>query len=438
MQSKRGTACGLTALLAWTLAGPVAAEPSDGPPVQMAQVIAKADLNAKFAKPAPVRTRFIIGLEKPVAFQISSLANPNRVIVELPDGKVALPDASDGAPIGFVRSFRAGQASDGRMRVVIEVTEPVIVTSSAIEKNPDGKGHRLAIEIASTTEALDSAKPKTAARDASKTMPAPSGLGAVGLQPPLPLPAMSPKKKAERAYKPVIVIDPGHGGQDSGATKHGAVEKDVVLAFALVLRDKLQKTGNYKVLMTRETDTFVELDDRLEFGEKNDAALFIAVHADYAKSNARGATIFSLRSDVVDDLKSSARGTMVKNALTPYRASAIKKVGGEQEVGAIRSILSDLAAQEVSATKDRSKLFAGTVIEKMGDATEMRSSPDKQATFRVLKTAQFPSVLIELAYVTNRKDAENLKSDEWRHDVANSMKTAIDNYFGNRLARLPM
>ncbi len=437
MQSKRGIACGLTALLAWILAGPVAAEPSDGSPVQMAQVLAKADFTAKIGKPAPVRTRFIIGLEKPVAFQISSLANPNRVIVELPDGKVALPDAGDGAPIGFVRSFRAGQASDGRMRVVIEVTEPVIVTSSAIEKNPDGKGHRLAIEIASTTEALDSAKPK-AARDASRTMPAPSGLGAVGLQPPLPMPAMSPKKKAERAYKPVIVIDPGHGGQDSGATKYGAVEKDVVLAFALVLRDKLQKTGNYKVLMTRDTDTFVELDDRLEFGEKNDAALFIAVHADYATSNARGATIFSLRSDVVDDLKSSARGTMVKNALTPYRASAIKKVGGEQEVGAIRSILSDLAAQEVSATKDRSKLFAGTVIEKMGDATEMRSSPDKQATFRVLKTAQFPSVLIELAYVTNRKDAENLKSDEWRHDVANSMKTAIDNYFGNRLARLPM
>ncbi|MDZ4842380.1 MAG: N-acetylmuramoyl-L-alanine amidase [Hyphomicrobium aestuarii] len=438
MQSKRAIACGLTVVLALAWAGPVAAEPSDVSPMQLAQVIAKADLNAKFAKPAPVRTRFIIGLEKPVAFQISSLANPNRVIVELPDGKVALPDASDGAPIGFVRSFRAGQASDGRMRVVIEVTEPVIVTSSAIEKNPDGKGHRLAIEIASTTEALDSAKPKAAPRDASRTMPAPSGLGAVGLQPPLPTPAMSPKKKAERAYKPVIVIDPGHGGQDSGATKYGAVEKDVVLAFALVLRDKLQKTGNYKVLMTRDTDTFVELDDRLEFGEKNDAALFIAVHADYAKSNARGATIFSLRSDVVDDLKSSARGTMVKNALTPYRANAIKKVGGEQEVGAIRSILSDLAAQEVSATKDRSKLFAGTVIEKMGDATEMRSSPEKQATFRVLQTAQFPSVLIELAYVTNRKDAENLKSDEWRHDVANSMKTAIDNYFGNRLAKLPM
>lgn len=401
------------------------------------QVAAKLDAGAnahKAAQSAPVRTRFVIGLERSVPFQISNLSSPNRVVVELPDAKVALPETRAGSPLGLVQSFRAGKAADGRMRVVIEVTEPVVVTSSAVEKDPSGKGHRLAIEFASAAEALGGAKSKAGGRP----LPPPAALGAQGVQPPLPQPAQSPKKKAERAFKPVIVIDPGHGGHDSGAMKYGAVEKDVVLAFAKVLRDKLAKSGNYKVLMTRDTDVFVELDDRLTFGEKNSASLFIAVHADYAKSDARGATIFSLRPDVVDDLKSSARGTIVSNALTANRAEAIKKVGGDQEVGAVRGILSDLAAQEVSATKERSKLFAGAVIEKMSDATEMRSSPDKQATFRVLQTAQFPSVLIELAYVTNRKDAANLKSDEWRSEVADSMVTAIDNYFGNRLARLPM
>ena len=96
------------------------------------------------------------------------------------------------------------------------------------------------------------------------------------------------------------------------------------------------------------------------------------------------------------------------------------------------------AKQEVEANKDRSKLFAGAVIETMSDATDMRSSPDQQAAFRVLKTAQFPSVLIELGYVTNRSDAENLRSDEWRADVSQSIVTAVDNYFHNKLAHLPL
>lgn len=383
--------------------------------------------------PAPVRTRFVVGLEAPVKFQISTLANPNRVVIELPDVKVALPQATGDGPSGFVQSFRCGKASDNKMRVVIDVTEPVVVTSSAIEKAADGRGHHLAIEIAAAAESLPAQKTKS-----TRALPAPSGLGATAVQPPLPVPAMSPKLKAEREYRPVIVIDPGHGGHDSGATKYGAVEKNVVLAFSHVLKAKLVKRGAYKVLMTREDDTFVELEDRRDFAERNNAALFIAVHADYANSNARGATIFSLRPDVSDDLKSSAKGALVKNALSPTRAEAIKRVGGATEVSVVRGILDDLAQQEVAATKDRAKLFAVTVIEKMSDATEMRASPDQKANFEVLKTAQFPSVLIELAYVTNRKDAENLKSDGWRSEVADSIVTAVDNYFGNRLAHVPM
>lgn len=422
------------ALLGWGREAVAEPEhPSDSITIAAAEPNEGHRARADNTKPGPLRTRFIIGLERPVAFQVSSLSNPNRVVVELPDVKVALPEAQGTSPAGFVRSFRAGQAADNKMRVVIEVTEPVVVTSSGVDRSPDGKGHRLAIEFAAASEAAAATKPKS-----SKSLPAPSGLGASNVQPPLPVPALSPKKKAERAYKPIIVIDPGHGGHDSGAMKYGTVEKNVVLAFANVLRDKLAKTGQYKVLMTRDTDTFVELDERRAFAERNNAALFIAVHADYATSNARGATIFSLRSDVADDLKSSARGEMVKKALTSPRAEAIKKVGGEKEVSAVKSILDDLASQEVSATKDRAKLFAGAVIEKMSDTTEMRSSPDQQAAFRVLKTAQFPSVLIELAYVTNRKDAENLKSDEWRSEVADSIVTAVDNYFGARIAHLPM
>jgi N-acetylmuramoyl-L-alanine amidase len=372
------------------------------------------------------RTRFVIGLEKSVQFQVFSLSNPNRVVVVLPDVKLQLPTQDGDKPIGLIKSFRGGLSASDQMRIVIDVTEPVIVASSAIEKTKDGKGHRLALEIVPVDAKSKSGKKLTPA----------FALGAASAQPPLPMPAMSPKRKAERTYKPIIVIDPGHGGHDSGAKKNGAVEKDVVLAFGLGLRDKLLKTGRYKVVMTRDTDKFIELDERRAFAERNQAALFIAVHADYAGSKAKGATIFSLRGEVADDLKKSAKGEMTKNLISGAQETLIKK--SEGDVGTVKGILEDLAGREVDANKDRSKLFAGSVIETMSDATDMRSSPDQQAAFRVLKTAHFPSVLIELAYVTNKQDAENLMSEDWRSEVGQSLVTAVDNYFGNKLAHLPM
>jgi N-acetylmuramoyl-L-alanine amidase len=424
----------MTAANAQVLAPTAVAPPGSAAPITMAA--APAPIPAPTAAPAPVpveralggdtlRTRFVIGLEKSVQFQVFSLSNPNRVVVVLPDVRLQLPTHDGAKPVGLIKSFRGGLASAEQMRIVIDVTEPVIVASSAIEKTKDGKGHRLAIEIV----------PVEKSKTGKKLTPT-FALGAASAQPPLPVPAMSPKRKAALAHKPIIVIDPGHGGHDSGAQKHGAIEKNVVLAFGLALREKLAATGRYKVVMTRDTDSFVDLDERLNIADRNQASLFIAVHADYAGSNARGATIFSLRDGVADDLKRSAKGEVAKNLISGKQESQIKKAEGD--VGAVKGILEDLVGREVDATKDRSKLFAGAVIETMSDATAMRQSPDQQATFRVLKTAKFPSVLIELAYVTNKKDADNLKSDEWRSSVADSLVSAVDNYFNNKLAHLPM
>ena len=392
-----------------------------------------AALAAEPASPPPGHdhTRFVIGLEKAVPFQVFSLANPNRVVVELPGVKVALPTLETGKSVGVIKSFRGGLAAADKTRIVIDVTEPVVVAKSAIEKTADGKGQQLALEIVPVA-AME--KQKTS----GKKFAPPSTLGASNVQPPLPVRAVSPKMKAERTYKPTIVIDPGHGGLDSGASKHGAIEKEVVLAFGLALRDKLMATGQYKVLMTRDSDKFVELDERRAFAERNNAALFIAIHADYADggSKARGATIFSLRDGVAEDLKQSAKDGVSKKVMSEPQAKLIQKADGDLD--AVKGILEDLAKQEVEANKDRSKLFAGAVIETMSDTTDMRSSPDQQAAFRVLKTAQFPSVLIELAYVTNRQDAENLKSEEWRAAVSESIVNAVDNYFNNKLAHLPL
>ena len=378
------------------------------------------------------RTKFIIGLERSVDFQVFSLTNPNRVFVELPDVMLQLPPQPGAVAVGLVKSFRGGQSAPGKARIVIDVTGPVIVDKAAIEKGADGKTTRLVLEIVPVTVLTD---PKADAKRAV-IMAGALGLGAADVQPPMPRPAVSPQARALAAFKPMIVLDPGHGGDDTGAQKNGAVEKNVVLAFSLMLRDKLNATGRYKVLMTRDTDMFVELTARREFAERNLASLFVAVHADYAQSKARGATIYSLRESVSSALQRSARGEVSENVLSAIELDKVKKVEGD--VGAIREILADLARREVDVTRDRTGVFVKSVIEYMGESTNLKDNPDRSAAFVVIKSAKIPSILIELGYVTNEEDAELLKSEPWREKVSASIVTAIENYFSHQLARLPM
>ena len=373
------------------------------------------------------RTRFVIGLEQKADFQVSSLQNPNRVIVDLPDVKVHLPTISGDQPVGLVKSFRGGLASAGKMRIVIDVTDPVIVETATFEPAKDGRTGRIVLDIVPADGAkAASKKPLVFAAAAVSNV----GLGTV--QPPLPKPAQRPEARAAKAFKPVIVLDPGHGGHDSGANRNGAMEKEVVLAFALALRDRLNATGRYKVLMTRDNDTFVPLDDRRAFGENNKAALFIAIHADYAGAQARGATIYSLRESVANDLKRSAKGG--HNALSDKELKDLPAVENSDH-GPIKDILSDLKDTELQVNKQRTSVFARSVIEYMGASTPMMSNPDRSAAFRVLKTATVPAVLIELAYVSNKEDAARLKSNEWRTKVSTSIVTAVENYFAAQIAR---
>jgi N-acetylmuramoyl-L-alanine amidase len=264
-----------------------------------------------------------------------------------------------------------------------------------------------------------------------------AGLGATGIQPPTPRPAARPATNAAREYRPLIVLDPGHGGHDTGAQKFGTVEKDVVLAFGKLLRDKLVASNRYRVLMTRDNDSFVELDDRRAFAEKHKAALFIAIHADYASTRASGATIYSLRESVADGLKRSARGSLRERILAGRDLAPIK-AEASGDASAVKGLLADLAQREVDANKDRTSVFTQSVIEYMGRSTSLRDNPDRSAAFRVLKTAQLPAVLIELAYVSNQEDARNLRSEEWRRKVSDSIMTAIDNYFSHQTAQVPM
>ncbi|MEZ5816830.1 MAG: N-acetylmuramoyl-L-alanine amidase [Hyphomicrobiaceae bacterium] len=379
---------------------------------------------------ARLRTRFVIALERTTPFEVSALSHPNRVVVDLPDVRIDLPPHPTGGAVGLVRGFRGGLAAPGRLRVVIDVTAPVVVEKAAIERGENGRSSHLVLEIVP----LSALKPGLAKSLASTKI---GGAGLGSIQPPLPRPAKKPAERAAMAFRPTIVLDPGHGGHDSGARRAGTIEKDVVLAFSLVLRDRLKATGRYNVLMTRNDDTFVELDARRDFAERHRASLFMAIHADYAGSKASGATIYSLRDRVANELQRSAASEVARNVLSETELQAIKRIE-VADTNAVKGFLADLAQREVAVTHERTNVFARSIIEFMGDATPMMNNPDRSAAFRVLKTAKVPSVLVELAYVTNKHDAANLKSDAWRRKVADSLVTAIDNYFTHQVARLPM
>ena len=375
-------------------------------------------------KPADKRTRFVIELRKPTPFRIRTLDNPRRVIVEMDRVAIRLPNVPRGG-LGLIKAMRAGMTTPQQTKVIVDVAAPVVVDASRIHKNPDGSA-RLEVILSPFQGAR-----KTAAFDTSQL----SSLGVGIVQPPVPQPASSNAPARGVGYRPLIVIDPGHGGRDSGARKFGVNEKDVVLAFAHVLRKKLLKTRRYRVEMTRDSDIFISLDARRQFAEKKRAALFIAVHADYASSKAHGATIYSLRKRVANRLRRTAASDAAKEVMSERVMRYVS--AKQQDLGTVQGILGDLAQREVHVNLERTNVFTKIAIDQMGGATTMRSKPHREAAFAVLKTAKVPSVLIELAYVSNRRDAARLQSSRWRNQVASSLTTAVDKYFSHSLSQIP-
>ena len=377
---------------------------------------------------APVtfqRTRFVVELERPTEFDVYSLVNPNRVVLQLPAMRMNVPQISRKTKGGLVTAVRGGRSAPGRTSIVIQVAAPVVVENAVVEPHADGQSAQLRLDIV----------PSAAIRRAAQVPgfnDRVSSLGAIGLQPPVPRKAETTNQRNARTYKPLIVVDPGHGGYDSGAKKNGVLEKNAVLAFGLLLREKLLATGRYRVRMTRDTDVFIKLGDRRKFAERNKADLFISVHADYARSSASGATIYSLRKRVAERLKRSARRSMAT------RLPELKRMKASASADrALRGILADLARRDVDHTSHQTNLFTETVIKHMGRSTDLRKRPHRSAAFKVLRTAKMPAVLIELAYVSNRRDARRLQSRSWRNKVSKSIVKAVDNYF-DEAARLPM
>jgi N-acetylmuramoyl-L-alanine amidase len=402
---------------------------SGGPPVEAAE---DQSPNLAAAPNFPVasgarlagdskQTRFVLDLDKTIQFSAFALADPYRVVVDLPQVSFQLAAGTGTAGRGLIKAFRYGLVMPGGSRIVFDLTGPAKIANSYVLVAANGQPPRLVLELeevdrTSFVQALAAAsRPelRPAIGDAADTA-AVEGAAAA-------------KPAASADLRPVVVIDPGHGGIDNGTQAGGESEKSLVLGFGLALRDRLEKSGKYRVVMTRTDDSFIPLTDRVRIARNQSAALFVSIHADALprrEGDAQGATIYTL-----SDRASDAEAERLAEA--ENKADAIGGVNLTEEPTDVADILIDLAQRE---TRTFSNRFARLLMGEMKNTVRMHKHPLKSAGFRVLKAPDVPSVLIELGYVSNKGDREHLVSENWRSRTVGSMAQAIDTFLAKRLA----
>lgn len=362
------------------------------------------------------KTTFSLTLSAGVTAEVFTLANPYRVIVDLPDVAFNLPSASGNASRGLVKAYRYGQFAEQKARVVIDTAGPTLIARAEMSALPDGSSVRLDIDLVHTD----------AATFGEGTGAAPEAAGRPAIY------EDTPAKPGDKT-RPVVMIDPGHGGVDPGTVGlNNILEKHVVLSVAKELQAALAATGRYDVRMTRSSDVFVSLDERLRRSRAASADLFISLHADSIDTKAlansvRGATIYTLSEKASDE---QAR-LMAEKENASDRIAGLR-VGDADELGDVRNILIDLMKRE---TANFSAAFSRTLATRLSKSIPMSRDPQRSASFKVLKQTGSPSVLIELGYMSNPDDEKLLTTATWQKQVAASITSAVEAYFSLRGTR---
>ena len=368
--------------------------------------------NAAWIEQSGDRAKLIFELAAPLDATAFVLANPDRVIVDLPQtdfaldpetGKVADPRRKT----GLIAGFQFGQLGPGKSRIVIDLAAPALVLSAACGKLENDGHARLVIELAKT----DRRSFEAAVQRARIELTA------------LAQPKEAPKPEPDSA-KPVIMIDPGHGGIDRGAMVHGLIEKELVFDFAKAVAAKLDAVGRFKIAMTRDDDSFVSLSERVRMARDSNAALFVSIHADTLSSAAdvSGATVYT-----VSDRASDAEAARV--AEKENQADAAAGLDKTEDASDVSGILFDLTRRE---TRAYSQFFAHTLVNYWRVAGRLNKNPRRSAGFLVLKAPDIPSVLLELGYLSNEKDGLALTSARWRDKASSQVAEAIEAFFAAR------
>lgn len=360
----------------------------------------------------PDKTRFVLDMTEPVKFSVFSVADPYRIVIDLPEVDWRI-DPRKPVRSRLITGFRYGLFKPGTSRVVLDVARPVAVARKFLLPPSRRRGNRLVIDLAPTTRA---AFMKSVGPPASERMARTSA-------PPLP-----PRKPAPpRDGRHVVCLDPGHGGIDPGTIGiSGAKEKNITLAMAREIRRQLLATHNYRVVMTRNSDVFVPLRGRIAIAQRAGAQLFISLHADsIADHSVRGGTVYTL-SETASDAEAAAL------AAKENKADLIAGLDLSDQTPTVAKILIDLRQR---LTKNASVMFARDAIEQLRRTTRLLPRDHRFAGFAVLKAPDIPSVLIELGYLSNITDERLLMQPRHRRQVAAALVRAINAFFAQKEAQ---
>ena len=375
-------------------------------------------LSAQLAGDAS-RTILSIDLNHPINYKVFALDNPYRVVIDMPAVEFRLPKGAGIQGLGVVTDYRYGMVGPGHSRLVVNTAGPVLVESAGI-LSKDGQGTATFKIALSATDAKTflAHLPRRAVVKAAKPAP-------VAASVEIPQPAESGLRRSI----PLVVLDPGHGGPDSGAVgPDGGEEKNTVLAISQKVRDLLLASGRYKVSMTRDTDVFITLSGRVDHAERRRADLLVSIHAD-STSNARrwqpvsGATVYT-RSETASDeesrivaMKENMSDQLAGEALPSDEGNSVSNIGLEwarAETKALEQVLSEQA------------------VTKLRSFTPLTLQPNRSARFYVLKSPEVPAMLVETGYMNNKGDSIRLQTSAGQAKIAAGIAAAIDAYFTER------
>ncbi len=416
------------------------------------------DINSFRVGAHPDKTRIVLELDRPATFRAFVLDSPWRIVVDMPSftWKAGTVRRSDE---GGITDVRQGQMDADTSRLVIDVDQPVALVTAFVLPAEGGRPDRLVIDYRPVTAAQFAQNkdrvlgtrgaPTTTTATTTAAAPAatsPQRAVSAQVQAGIPIPGTKPQAAASSSTaqsaatasgrtsgapapasvppseRPLIVLDPGHGGIDPGAIgTNGILEKDVTLSMARELKEMLEQTGRYRVRLTRETDVFMRLDQRVAVARRHNAALFISLHADSLdKRNVSGASIYTL-SETASDTQTA------RLAERENKADIIAGKDLTHEDKQVAGILIDLAMRD---TMNQSKFLANTIVDTLGDYNiSLLVRPHRYAGFAVLRAPDVPSVLFEMGFLSNAQDARNLARRDYRRQIGTALVSGIDAYF---------
>lgn len=378
---------------------------------QLSSAAATVDVSAvRFGQNGDT-TRFVIELSGQTKPAIFLLADPYRVVVDLP--QVAWKGKGTVQSKGVVKGYRHGLFTEGTYRIVLDLKNPAKVASSFMLPANSKNGPRFVIDLKDTNrsgflKAVAASKSQRTRFTAQSETPV----------------ALNSTRRT--SGKRLVILDAGHGGVDPGTLGVlGVNEKVITLAIAKTVERELRRTGRYDVKMTRDRDIFIPVRRRGELGRKWGGDLFISIHADAIKNpKVRGGTVYTLSERASD--KEAERLAAREN-----KSDLIAGLDLVRTDDTVTSILIDLAQRE---TLNYSARFAQFLLPEMRREVRMHKKGHRFANLGMLKSPDMPSILLETGYLTNKEDARMLNSKQGQAKISKAVRRAVDRYFSTIVA----